>query len=193
MRKFVCFIVLLCALFPACGCGVQATDETILTKTVQSHKGDIVISVPDNWEADTEYMDILVLRITDNVSAYAQIYYLAFDEEYQTLDDFLNECLERYSEDYTGEVQALEIDGMSAKKFEYIYEDFTENFEEAKFHGFEYFIDAPKGVIYIDIYNTLVNPVSDMQEVSTPQQRKLLELIAESLRIDKADTVSQTE
>lgn len=190
MRKLLYLLLLLCALSAAaCGCGAQPQ----LTKTVKSEEGDIVFSVPEDWEADSTHMDILVLSITDNISAYAQVYYLAYDDEYKTLEDFLNECLIRYIDDFTGEIQTLEIDGMIAKKFEYIYDDFTENFEEARFHGFEYFIDAPEGVIYIDIYHTLVNPESETDEVSTPLQRKLLESIVQSMRIEKTDTIENRE
>lgn len=188
MRKLLCVFLLYALSTFFCGCGAQALDEPVLAKTLKSQQGDIVISVPDNWVEDSVYMDIMVLKISDNISAYAQVYYLAYDEQYLTLDDFLDERLIIYSDDFTGEVQTLEIGGMAAKKFEYIYEDFTENFEEAKFHGFEYLIDAPKGVVYIDIYNTLINPKSETDEVSTPQQRRLLESIAESVRIGKTES-----
>lgn len=189
MRKLI--FLMLCIVFAAAfGCGAQ--DELILSKTVKSLEGGLTFFVPDNWESEPTDTDIMVLKLTDNISAYAQIYYLAYDEEYLTLDDFIEECCLRYSDDFIGEVQSLNISGMSAKKFEYVYEDFTEYFEEAKFHGFEYFIDAPEGVIYVDIYHSLINPASETQQVSTKKQRELLENIVEGMIIEKEDYNGET-
>lgn len=184
MRKCMLLAAAILALAAvACGCGPQ-TSEAELSKTVYSEFGELAFLVPDNWEADySRNTDVLVLTISDNISAYAQVYYLGFDEDYATLDDFLDERLELYGDDILGDTETIEIDGMAAKKFEYIYKDYNENFEEALFHGFEYLIQAPEGVVYIDIYHTLVNPASDTQDVSSKQARHLLERVAQSMHI----------
>lgn len=187
MRKIMLIAAALC-LAVICGCGQQTENEPALSKTVYAEHGEVSFLIPEDWEADyTRNTDVLILTITDNLSAYAQVYYLGFDEEYTALDDFLYERLDLYGDDVLSDVETIDIDGMSAKKFEYTYKDYNENFEEALFHGFEYLIEAPEGVVYIDIYHTLVNPESDTQDVSTQQARRLLERIAQSIRIGDDD------
>lgn len=175
-----------------CGCENPKETDVPLGKTVLAVDGTVAFRVPDNWEADfSRNTDAFVLTITDNVSAYAHVYYYACDEDYATLDDFLTEFLYQFGDDIVGGVTDIEINGMRAKKFEYFYDDYNEHFEEARFCGFLYLIDAPDGVINVDVYYTQIEPFPDETMRCTPDEKRLLQSIAESLTITEAPDIAE--
>ena len=178
-------ITILALISCACGGAEDIIEENIpLSKTVSTADGNITLNVPENWEADdSRNTDTMVLTLTDNVSAYAQVYCYALDEDYDTIEAFLQEYLEFYGDDILSEVEALEIGGMPARKFEYLYEDYNEYFYEARFRGFVYLIETPDGVIGIDVYHSIIEPFSETDEVSTQSERDLLMRIIESLKV----------
>lgn len=186
MTKKLLHIALVAALSVAlCACGGGETPID-LPKTIFAVEGKLAFRVPENWSADySDNEDALVLTMTDGVSAYAQVYYYGCDGNYTTLDDFLEEYQEFYGDSMQEEAVALTVGGQNAKKFEYIYEDYNENFQEARFRGFIYLVEAPAGVVCVDIYHLVVEPFTD--EVCTKEQRTLLEQIAQSLQFTDAD------
>ena len=188
MRKrilIIAVITILVLISCACGRADDIIEEEIpLSKTVATEDGGITLNVPENWEADdSRNNDTLVLTLTDNVSAYAQVYCYALDEDFDSIEAFLLEYVDYYGDDILSEVETLEVGGMPARRFEYLYEDYNENFYEARFRGFVYLIETPDGVISIDAYYSIIEPFSETDEVSTELERALLVRIIESIRI----------
>ncbi len=183
MRKTVFLFILALAFIPAVfGCTTKEA-VTPLSQTVSAAENSFTFLVPENWQAkEAEDSDGLVLTMTDNISAYAHVYYYRFDEDYAELDDFLSVYQNRFFDDMIGEVETIDINEKNAVRFEYLNDDINEYFESAGFRGYIYLIEAPLGIICIDIYHTAVDP-SKADEVSTEQQRLLLQEIAQSIII----------
>ncbi|MDD5018235.1 MAG: hypothetical protein PHO15_09075 [Eubacteriales bacterium] len=143
------FVIMITAL---CGCGTNFTQPE-LSKEIDTTDGGFVFYVPEGWSVfDEWYVEDCILSITKDYEIYADIYFYS-DEVYDFTEVFcLNNAVNYYDDNMIGDIETLDLDGMTAYKFQYSKIDIGADGLEYNYHGFVYMIDAPSGVIEANIY-----------------------------------------
>ena len=167
-------VVALTAALTACG-------PVELSSSLDTTDGNFTFSVPEGWsEYDGLAEDDLVLHMTDGGVAFAKVYYISYDLYDYSYEKSIKDVTAYYSGSIIGEADELTISEMDASKFEYDMVDLSEEETEVDYHGFEYVINAPKGVLNVDIYYAQDKTIGKIIEPSE-SELELLQRIVESV------------
>ncbi len=194
MKKVIilCLIAFV-AMFGACDALGQTNDAASepveLSKDEQMLDGEFTISMPDNWMKEFSHTDEemleqdMILSMTDNDRTFMQVYF--YDNEYYDypLNLAMQDNLDYYGENIIGEYQETTVDDMDSFTFEYSMIELSIDNIKLNYHGYEYLINTPRGVIDIDIF--ISQEIFESKIIKpTEQQLELLRRIAQSFVVN---------
>lgn len=174
-------VLLLIATLCACGSG---DTEVKPSQEIASSDGNFSVSVPEDWYTyDATEEEDLILSIWNYNAGYAKIYFLSNEYYDYPIASWVTDMKEYYGEYMIGDVEEKTIDGLDAYSFQYSMVDISETGDEYNYHGYEYWIDTPLGVVNVDI-NYAQTKLED--KVSDPSESDLMLLtrIAESFKVN---------
>lgn len=177
----ISFVLVMAALFCACGSVADAP----LDNSVNAELTDgstITFSTPKGWENDELYTDwqgcILAMKNDDGL--FMDVYNYGDDEtDYAA---YVDSRTGYYEESVIGDVETISLDDYDVTKLGYSTIDNTVLQSEGFFYGFEYIIDAPDGVVNVDVYRSFDYP--DENQKPSDDELVLLQRIAESMTIE---------
>lgn len=123
-----------------------------LSNTIDATDGSVSIDTPDDWSYQGEDPDnYVVLSITDNATAFANIAYYPVSEGYDMtyVGDFVAEY---YGDNIIGDIEDTKVNDCDAVYFAYSMVDLGEDGSEYNYQGYEYVIDCGDGIIEVDIF-----------------------------------------
>lgn len=193
MKKSVLLVLIaIVMLLGACGAfsDIDGTsDEPVaLSKEIELSDGAFSISFPESWMRDYTVSEAemiesgVILYYTDNQNSFANIYFL--DKEVYTypLNLAVQDSLDYYGDNIIGEYQEITLNNMDAFLIEYSMIDKSIDNVDFNYHGFEYLVDTPYGIIDIDVYYSQEVLESKIFKPSK-QALELLQEIAESFKV----------
>jgi hypothetical protein len=183
IRKLVVTFLVLVVTAALCACGSVA--DAPLDNPVSAELTDgstISFSTPKGWANDDLYTNwqgcILALKNDDGL--FMDVY--NYGEQDTSYAAFVDSRTEYYGESVIGDVETLELGDFEVTKLNYSTVDSTVLQSEGFFYGFEYIIDAPDGVVNVDVYRSYDYP--DTKQKPSDDELVLLQRIAESMTIE---------
>ncbi len=174
----VLFVAVCAAVYFIEDSGDKASSAT-LDQTITSSDGMLSLSVPRNWYNDEELAKEQGRLLSLN--NYATLWVDVYRYEEDTLDDYTNYLKDFYGDNIVGDVKRISIDGANAAMLEYRFIGTTTDNMEALYHGYEYIVETPDGIVELDAYRTYDD--AGTNEAPTDIERLILKRIAESLNI----------
>jgi hypothetical protein len=184
MIKKMLLVVFTLIMLVLCACGSDAA-EAELRNTIDIPGTGVSISMPASWSPyDKNFNDeFWVMSISNADTGYADIFFTDAEEYDYSAKLNIQDMEDYYADNVIGSVEKLQINDMTAYRFEYSMVDIGEDAENYNFHGYEYTIDTPGGVLEIDIYYSqseltakIFNPSGSQLELLT----RIAESVAES-------------
>lgn len=174
--------IVLAVALSACGSAVK---EVELSLDINTNDGNFTISTPDNWliyDMDVDDED-LVLAAWNNDTAYAQLYFFSYDVYDISIEGSLEDMKNYYGDNIIGDIEEKTVNDMPVYCFQYSMIDESEDGEDMNYHGYEYLVNTPKGVVEIDI-NYAQYIIEGKLFDPSDEELKLLQSIAESLSVN---------
>jgi len=184
MRKTGIMIIvaaaLLAALFAGCGPSGAAVP---LDQEFISYGGDFSLNAPDTWGYyDAVAQEDMVLASYNYDTAYASVFFYSSEYYPISLAEATDITKRLYGDNIIDDVRDLKVNGMDAKAFQYSMVDLSELGEEYNYHGLEYLIQTPLGIVEIDI-NYAQGKLEGKIFDPSKDDLELLARIAESLKV----------
>lgn len=146
-KKWFGIPLILAMVVALCACG-----PVELSNTIDATDGSVSIDTPDDWSYDSEDPNnYIMLTITDNDGAFANISYYPFAEGY-TMDELEDYVVDYYGENTIGDMEKTQVDDHDAVYFEYSMVDMGEDNNEYNYHGYEYLVAFDNGIVEVDIF-----------------------------------------
>ena len=173
-------VIMLAAGFAACG-----PAKVELNKTLDTSDGIFTFSVPDSWDYYSGLQEEgLVIQMTNGEGVFGKVFFYdstVYDYPY---DICLEDITNYYGGSIIGDVEDGQVGGMDASRFEYNMVDLDENGDEADFHGYEYVIDTPYGVMNVDIFYSQDKQLGKIFKPSDAQL-ELLRSVVQSIQVNE--------
>jgi len=180
--KRIIGVVCILLILALCACTAD-TAQAELSKTIEIPGTGLSISVPEDWDTYDKNYDgeFWVMSVSDADTAYADIFFTNNVEYDYSAEQDIESLESYYGDNIIDSTEKLQINDMTAYRFEYAMVDLGEDGDEYSFHGYEYSIDTPGGELEIDIYYSQSKLTAKIFDPSD-SQLELLGRIAESLQ-----------
>lgn len=176
-------ILLAAAAMLAAGLAACGPAQVELSDTLETSDGNFAFSVPPGWDYyDGQPEETLVLHMTNGEGIFAMVYFYDNTVYDYPADVCLEDVSAYYKDNIIGEVEDGQVSDMEASRFEYNMVDLDEEGNEADYHGYEYVIDTPYGVMNVDIFYSQDKTLGKIFQPSDAQLA-LLRDIVQSLEV----------
>ena len=177
----VCILLILVL----CACKADVA-EAVLSKTVELTGTNASISMPNDWDTSEKVYDdeFWVTGISNADTGFADVFFTDFSFYDYSAKLAIEDLESYYGDNIIGSTEKLKINDMTAYRFEYSMVDTGDDGDEYNFHGYEYTIDTPGGVLEVDIYYSQAKLTAKIFNPSE-SQLTLLGRIAESVEVSE--------
>jgi hypothetical protein len=174
-------VLVMAALFCACGSVADAPlDNSVSAELTDG--STITFSTPKGWANDELYTDWqgCILALKNDSGLFLDVFNFGEDEtEYSA---YVDSRTGYYEDSVIGDVETIKLGDLEVTKLGYSTIDNTVLQSEGFFYGFEYIIDAPDGVVNVDVYRSY--DYLDENQKPSDDELVLLQRIAESMTIE---------